>query len=212
MKKHSLFAFIFLSIGLSLYAQTTPSGNQNRPPSFAGMGTNAFSAVTDPSDPVTFNNPVIPGFFSDPSICRSGEDYYLVNSTFEYFPGVPVFHSKDLVNWEMVGYCIDRATQLPAGLNIFATTIRYHEGTFYMITTNMGAGGNFYVTATDPAGPWSGPVWTQVQGIDPDLFFDDDGKVYVISSTFGVRTTWGGADSTLIIRRFGLKIFRVTIS
>lgn len=133
---------------------------------------------------VTYTNPVIPGFFSDPSVCRVGEDYYLVTSTFEYFPGVPVFHSKDLVNWEMIGYCIDRPTQLSKDLNIFATTIRYHEGTFYMITTNIFGGGNFFVTATNPAGPWSDPVFIKAAGIDPDLFFDDDGKTYVISSTF----------------------------
>ncbi|HAX93338.1 MAG TPA: hypothetical protein DCY25_05200 [Bacteroidales bacterium] len=88
------------------------------------MGGNDFSAVIDRTKPVTYSNPVIPGFWSDPSVCRVGEDYYLVTSTFEYFPGVPVFHSRDLVNWEMIGYCIDRPAQLPQGLNIFATTIR----------------------------------------------------------------------------------------
>jgi len=133
---------------------------------------------------VTYQNPVIPGFYSDPSVCRVGDDYYLITSTFEYFPGVPVFHSKDLVNWEQIGNCIERPSQLPKGLNIFAATIRYHDGTFYMITTNMMAEGNFYVTATDPAGPWSDPIFIKVAAIDPDLFFDDDGKVYVISSTF----------------------------
>ena len=143
-----------------------------------------FVLYSQTAAPVTYHNPVIPGFWSDPSVCRVGEDYYLVNSTFEYFPGVPVFHSKDLVNWEQIGYCIDRPTQLPKGLNIFATTIRYHEGTFYMITTNIGAEGNFYVTAKNPAGPWSDPIIIQAQGIDPDLFFDKDGKTYVISSTF----------------------------
>lgn len=141
-------------------------------------------AFTGTHSQVTYTNPVIPGFFSDPSVCRVGEDYYLVTSTFEYFPGVPVFHSKDLVNWEMIGYCIDRPTQLQKEPNIFATTIRYHDGTFYMITTNILAGGNFYVTATNPAGPWSDPVFIKAAGIDPDLFFDDDGKAYVISSTF----------------------------
>jgi xylan 1,4-beta-xylosidase len=136
---------------------------------------------------VTYNNPIIPGFFSDPSICRVEEDYYLVTSTFEYFPGVPVFHSKDLVNWEQIGHCIERPTQLPKSLNIFAATIRYNKGTFYMITTNIGGEGNFYVTATNPAGPWSDPIVIKAQGIDPDLFFDEDGKVYVISSTFVVN-------------------------
>jgi len=184
--KRYLLLILLVSVSISaLYPQEAQPSNRNRPPSsFFGMGVNSFSAITDPNEPVTYNNPVIPGFWSDPSVCRAGDDYYLVNSTFEYFPGVPVFHSKDLVNWELIGYCIDRPTQLPKGLNIFATTIRYNEGTFYMITTNMGAEGNFYVTATDPAGPWSDPISIEAQGIDPDLYFDDDGKAYVISSTF----------------------------
>jgi xylan 1,4-beta-xylosidase len=180
--------------GLALRAQGPPPANsgppptiQGQPPGGGGGRGNAFSAVVDPREPTTFTNPVIPGFFSDPSVCRVGDDYYLVNSTFEYFPGVPVFQSKDLVNWELIGHAIHRTTQLTTGLNIFATTIRHHDGTFYMITTNMGAGGNFYVTATNPAGPWSDPVWIEVPGIDPDLFFDDDGKAYVISSTFELR-------------------------
>ena len=169
-----------------LYPQAPSRSDRNRQSSnnIEGMGGNAFTAVIDPSEAVTYHNPVIPGFWSDPSVCRAGKDYYLVNSTFEYFPGVPVFHSRDLVNWELIGYCIDRPSQLPRGLNIYATTIRYHDSTFFMITTNVGAEGNFYVTAKDPAGPWSDPVFTEAQGIDPDLFFDDDGKVYNISSSF----------------------------
>lgn len=181
----SLVTFILvLAAGSGIYSQdTAPAKLRSAPPSFS-MNETPFTAVTDPKETVTFRNPVIPGFWSDPSVCRVGEDYYLVNSTFEYFPGVPVFHSKDLVNWELIGYCIDRATQLPGDLNIFATTIRYHDGTFYMITTNITGGGNFYITATNPAGPWSDPIFIKAQGIDPDLFFDDDGKTYVISSTF----------------------------
>ena len=150
-----------------------------------GFGSrNPFAAAPDPNATVTYHNPIIPGFNSDPSVCRVGEDYYLISSTFEYFPAVPVFHSKDLINWEMIGYCIHRRDQLPDGVNIFAATIRYHEDTFYMITTNLGGGGgNFYVTATNPAGPWSDPVWLKdIPGIDPDLFWDDDGKSYIISS------------------------------
>ena len=144
---------------------------------------NPFAAPPSPDEKVTYTNPVIPGFHSDPSVCRVGNDYYLITSTFEYYPGVPVFHSKDLVNWEQIGYVLDRKEQIPNGINIFAATIRYHEGTFYMITTNIIGGGNFYVTATNPAGPWSNPIWLPgVGGIDPDLFWDDDGKAYVISS------------------------------
>jgi len=140
---------------------------------------NPFAAKQDSTEKTTFKNPVIPGFYSDPSVCRVGEDYYLVTSTFEYFPGVPVFHSKDLVNWEQIGHCIDRKEQMPNGLNIFAATIRYNNGVFYMITTNVREGGNFYVTATNPAGPWSNPIYIDIPGIDPDLFFDEDGKSYV---------------------------------
>ena len=131
----------------------------------------------------TYRNPVIPGFHPDPSICRVEDDYYLVNSSFEYFPGVPIFHSKDLVHWRQIGHVLTRESQLPlhemqSSGGIFAPTLRYHEGTFYMITTNVYGGGNFYVTAGDPAGPWSDPVWLDESGIDPSLFFDDDGTVY----------------------------------
>ncbi len=140
---------------------------------------------------VVYQNPVIPGFYSDPSICRAGDDYYMVHSSFGYFPGVPLFHSKNLVNWPQVGYVLTRKEQLPldnAGvtLGIFAPTIRYHDGLFYMITTNVSAKGNFFVTAKDPAGEWSNPVWIDIPGIDPSLFFDDDGKVYVTATV-----NWG---------------------
>jgi alpha-N-arabinofuranosidase len=181
MKRFLILSLTMQLTGFVLYSQTVAPLKRT---GYQWMEGNAFTAQIDPAANITYHNPIIPGFWSDPSVCRVGEDYYLVNSTFEYFPGVPVFHSKDLVNWELIGYCIDRETQLPRGLNIFATTIRYHEGTFYMITTNIGAEGNFYVTSKNPAGPWSDPIMIQAQGIDPDLFFDDDGKAYVISSTF----------------------------
>ena len=131
-------------------------------------------------------NPIIAGFHPDPSICRVGEDYYLVNSSFQYFPGVPIYHSKDLVNWEQIGNVLDRESQLPlkgAGSwqGIYAPTIRYHEGTYYMITTNVGNGGNFMVTAQDPLGPWSEPIWLEQQGVDPSLFFEN-GKCYMVSN------------------------------
>ncbi|MCK0472294.1 glycoside hydrolase family 43 protein [Halalkalibacter sp. APA_J-10(15)] len=131
----------------------------------------------------TFNNPILPGFYPDPSICRVNDDYYLVTSSFAYYPGVPIFHSKDLVNWEQIGHVLDRPTQLPLdgqrqSQGIFAPTIRYYDGVFYMITTNVGHGGNFFVTATDPSGPWSDPYYLDAPGIDPSLFFDEDGKVY----------------------------------
>ncbi|MBC8079022.1 MAG: glycoside hydrolase family 43 protein [Gorillibacterium sp.] len=130
-----------------------------------------------------YHNPVLPGFYPDPSICRVAQDYYMVTSTFEYWPGVPVFHSKDLIHWEQIGHCLTRKSQLafddlygPHG--IFAPTIRYDKGTFYMITTDVRGIGHFYVYTDDPAGEWSDPVRVQGSGFDPDLFFDDDGKVY----------------------------------
>ncbi len=107
----------------------------------------------------------------------------MVTSSFEFFPGVPVFHSRDLVNWEQLGHALQRDSQLPLhgcqpSGGIYAPTIRYHEGLFYMITTNVSGGGNLIVTASDPAGPWSEPVYINHQGIDPSLLFDGDGKVY----------------------------------
>jgi len=130
-----------------------------------------------------YSNPVIPGFTPDPSVCKAGSDYYVVNSSFEYFPGVPVFHSRDLVNWKQVGNALDTRSKLDlsnAGVSggIWAPVIRYHEGTFYMITTLMQDGKNFFVTSTDPAEGWSEPIWIDMKNIDPSLFFDDDGKVY----------------------------------
>jgi xylan 1,4-beta-xylosidase len=145
----------------------------------------AFDAVIDVvQNGRTFQNPIISGFYPDPSICRVGDDYYLVTSSFEYFPGVPVFHSRDLVHWEQIGYCLTRKSQLPLNKmrpsgGIYAPTIRYNNGTYYMVTTNVNGGGNFYVTAKDPAGPWSEPVWmNDGGGMDPSLLFDDDGTVY----------------------------------
>lgn len=145
---------------------------------------NPWVMASDTVAEITYTNPVIPGFYPDPSVCRVGDDYYLVNSSFEYFPGVPVFHSKDLINWEQIGHCITRRDQINGEINIFAPTIRYYKGTFYMITTNVTHGGNFFMTAKDPAGPWSKAVWVDMPEIDPDLFIDDNGKVYVTTSTF----------------------------
>ena len=148
----------------------------------------------------TFSNPILPGGHPDPSICRVGDDFYIVNSTFEYFPGLPIHHSRDLVNWKLIGYGLDRENQCSGEVNlidvqqnggIHAPTIRYHNGTFYIIVTNVyapPAGGdgqmtNFIITAKNPAGPWSDPhVLAGAVGIDPDLFFDDNGKVYYVGT------------------------------
>lgn len=137
---------------------------------------------------VTATNPILPGFYPDPSICAVGDDFYLVNSTFAYFPGIPIMHSKDLAHWEQIGNACDRESQLPLGdtghsRGLFAPTIRYHEGTFYIICTNVSYGGNFIITAQNPAGPWSEPHYIEgADGIDPSLFFDEDGTCYYIGT------------------------------
>ncbi|HEV8446061.1 MAG TPA: glycosyl hydrolase 115 family protein [Gemmatimonadaceae bacterium] len=138
--------------------------------------------------PDQFFNPILAGFYPDPSITRAGDAYYLVTSSFVYFPGVPIFRSTDLVHWTQIGSVLDRPSQLhvdSAGISrgIFAPVIRYHDGTFYMITTLIDRGGNFIVTATNPAGPWSDPIWLrEVDGIDPSIFFDDDGRAYITNN------------------------------
>lgn len=133
-----------------------------------------------------YRNPIIPGYHPDPSICRVGDTFYLVNSSFEYFPGVPIFKSTDLIHWTQIGNVLTRDSQLPLeGTNswggIYAPTIRYNNGTWYMITTNVSHGGNFLVTAKSPEGPWSEPVWLKQQGIDPSLYFED-GHCYMVSN------------------------------
>jgi len=136
-----------------------------------------------------YYNPILPGWYSDPSICSNGEDYFMVTSTFSYFPGVPLFHSKDLVNWEQVSYVLDRESQLPlkgqkTSAGIFAPAISYNPAnkTYYMVTTNVGAG-NFFVKTQDPFGKWSEPIWLKdVRGIDPSFFFDDNGHAYILNN------------------------------
>ena len=134
-----------------------------------------------------YQNPILPGFNPDPSICRVGDDFYLVTSTFEFFPGVPIYHSKNLVNWELINYCLTTDTQLPlfrtrASGGIYAPTLRYHDGTFFMVTTNVSAGGNFIVHTQDVRGVWSEPSFVKQGGIDPSLFWDDDGTCYFVST------------------------------
>lgn len=146
----------------------------------------------------TYQNPVLAGFFPDPSITRNGDDYYMTVSSFTYTPGLPILHSRDLVNWQLIGYALTRQSQMEmAGLQvsrgIFAPTLRYHNGTYYIITTVVDRGGNFILTATDPAGPWSDPIWLpEVEGIDPDIFFDDDGKVYIAHNGDPVESLYEG--------------------
>ncbi|WP_373514786.1 family 43 glycosylhydrolase, partial [Persicitalea sp.] len=135
----------------------------------------------------TLVNPILTGFYPDPSIVRAGSDYYLVNSTFSYFPGIPVFHSKDLKNWKQIGNVIDRPSQMDfmgerLTRGLFAPAISYYKGIFYVTCTDIDHDGNFVATAKDPAGPWSNPVKVpQVRGIDPSIYFDEStDKAYIL--------------------------------
>ena len=158
---------------------------------FSYKGMDVFYENNPLSDDSSFFNPILPGWYSDPSICTNGEgDYYMATSTFTYFPGVPLFHSRDLVNWRQVGHILNRPSQLVnmegqhVSGGIFAPAISYnpHNKTYYMVTTNVGAG-NFYVKTQDPCGEWSDPIpLPEVGGIDPSFFFDDDGKAYIVNN------------------------------
>jgi len=142
-----------------------------------------------------YQNPIIKGFHPDPSICRVDDTFYLVNSSFQFLPGVPIFSSKDLVNWMQLGHCLTRPSQLDmtgveCSMGIFAPTIRYHQGKFYMITTNVslkdksGKLVNFIVSTEDPLKGWSDPVVVDIEGIDPSFFFEN-GKTYIQYAILG---------------------------
>ncbi|MBQ7148768.1 MAG: glycoside hydrolase family 43 protein [Pseudobutyrivibrio sp.] len=133
-------------------------------------------------------NPVIPGYYPDPSIIRVGDDFYLACSSFEMSPGLPIFHSKDLAHWEQIANAIGPENGLHMEKNsgvggLMAPTLRYNDGTYYIINTNFADKGNYIITAKDPAGPWSEPHWLDdVPGIDASFFFDNDGKCYVMGT------------------------------
>lgn len=176
------------------------------------MSTSAQAATkadtkAKPAMPATFKNPVVSGFASDPSVCRKGDDYYLVTSTFEYLPGLPVYHSKDLVHWRHIGNALSRESQLTfpgrkSSKAIFAPTIRCQPDAFYIINTDVEGIGNFVISAKDPAGPWSDPVRIPEPefGMDPSLLFDDDGTVYYTRHG-GLRN--GGAYQAIIDLKTG---------
>ncbi len=153
-------------------------------------------------------NPVIAGYHPDPSFCRAGDTYYLVNSSFSYFPGVPIYQSKDLIHWNQIGHVLDRASQDPldhqnVSGGIFAPAISYnrYNKTFYMITTNVGKG-SFFVKTKNPEKGWSDPIYLpQIDGIDPSFFFDRDGKGYIVHNApvYG-KTAYEGQRAIRIFR------------
>ena len=156
------------------------------------------------------------GFYSDPSMVRVGEDYYLVSSTFCWFPGIPVFHSRDLVHWTQIGNAIDRPGMLnfdSLGLSrgVFAPDISWHDGTFYIVNTCVDCGGNYIITAKNPAGPWSDPVWLKdVGGIDTSLFVDQDGSAWLLNNDAPEGTPLYDGHRAIWIRKFDLATLKTS--
>ena len=183
-------SLLWLAMLFLVTATNTYSQSKNQPPiftSFVYQG-NDQVYIDYPLNDDEFYSPILQGCYPDPSITRKGDDYYLVNSSFAFFPGVPIFHSKDLVNWTQIGHVLNRESQLnltnvEMREGIYAPDIMYnpHNDTFYMITTHIGGGwGNLVVKTQDPSQEWSDPIMLDFDGIDPALFFDTDGKAYVV--------------------------------
>lgn len=160
-------------------------------------------------------NPIIPGFYPDPTICRVGDDYYLACSSFELYPGIPIFHSEDLVHWEQIGNAMTVQNDFYVEKNsmvggVMAPTLRYHEGLFYIINANFSDKGNYIITAENPEGPWSAPHWLEdVPGIDASLFFDNDGKAYIM----GTGNVWdngaGEMERGIWLAEYDIEHFRL---
>ncbi|HEX2913697.1 MAG TPA: glycoside hydrolase family 43 protein [Chloroflexia bacterium] len=147
----------------------------------------------------TIKNPILRGFNPDPSILRVGDDYYIAASTFEWFPGVQIHHSRDLVNWHLLTHPLTRVSQLdlsgnPNSAGVWAPDLSYHDGLFYLIYTNVRSldwiyndTHNYLVTAPDIMGPWSEPIYLNSSGFDPSLFHDDDGRKWLLNMQWDFR-------------------------
>ena len=209
MRKRKMLAVALLGLASApLAAQTAASSASAKFDWFEYQGNDPLPTPK----PGEFANPILSGFYPDPSNTRVGDDYYLVTSTFSYFPGIPVFHSKDLVSWKQIGNAIDRPGQLDfkkLGLSrgVFAPTIDHRNGTFYILNTCVDCGGNFLITATKPEGPWSDPIWLPELegGIDPALFFDDDGRTWILNNGPPVGTPLYEGHRAIWIQEFDLK-------
>ena len=205
MRKLPIKLLLSLSVCLSAHAQTAHfksfdyQGNDTR-----------FSQPINPTK--QYYNPILAGFYPDPSICRAGDTYYLVNSSFSFYPGVPLHKSKDLVHWQLVGHVLDRPSQLPlehqrVSGGIFAPAIPYNENnkTFYMITTNVGRG-NFFVKSKNPEKGWSDPIYLpKINGIDPSFFFDKNGQGYIVHNGPVDGTTEYNGQRAIRIFKFDVK-------
>lgn len=160
--------------------------------------------------PAEYRNPILSGYYPDPSITRVGDDYYLINSSFTNFPGIPVFHSRNLVDWRQIGNAISRPGQfnfkgLSSSRGIYAPDISWHGGVFYIVTTCADCGGNVVMTASNPAGPWSDPIPLAFKGIDPSIFWDSDGKAYVVNNDAPAETPRYDGHRALWLQEFDAK-------
>lgn len=199
--KH-LFVCVAGCLAVTSYGKGGDAGKPKDWPVFSSVVYEGNDAVftKNPLRKDEFYNPILQGCYPDPSICRRGDDYYLVCSSFAMFPGVPVFHSTDLVNWRQVGHALDRPSQLKvhdAGTSngVYAPTIRYnpHNEMFYMITTQVSGGfGNMMVKTKNPEEGWSDPIKLHFNGIDPSIFFDEDGKAYIVHNDGPKKSLWKG--------------------
>ena len=146
-------------------------------------------------------NPILPGFHADPCICRKKDDFYLAVSSFEWFPGIPIYHSRDLMHWELYAHALTNADEpdlkkLPSAKGIWAPCLTYCEAEdlFYVVYGVMNSMNaryfdvdNFVITAKDPKGPWSEPIYLHSAGFDASLFHDDDGRKYVAALEWETR-------------------------
>lgn len=202
MKHLSLF-ILALMISIGAFAQMAHFTD------FQYQGTDKLPEF----NPATqYLNPIISGCAPDPSITRKGDDYYLANSTFCYFPGVPIWHSKDLINWDFVGYALDRTSQLefrdnlPLQSGVYAPDIKYnpYNDTFYMITTLVGTKGDIVVKTKDPRKGWSEIIKIDVPGIDPSFYFTEDGKAYIVNNQSPIEGEKYNGHTAIGLREYDL--------
>lgn len=202
---------LLLTLIITIFTAASMAQNKAVFDSFKYTGVNRFADKVNKNQ---FQNPILSGFMPDPSICRKGGDYYLINSTFSYFPGVPIWHSTDLVNWKQIGHVLNRESQLRIGRSrmsggVYAPAIEYnpHDDKFYMITTGTGHGGTAIFTTDDPKKQnWSDPVvLREVGGIDPSLFFDDDGRAYIVNNDEPAYTAEYDGHRAIWVREYDWK-------
>ena len=209
MKALFSFALIFLSATVRCEAADDVTFEW-----FEYAGRDATFSAPLPSG--SFHNPILAGYYPDPSVVRVGDRYYLVNSTFAHWPGIPIHESTDLVHWTLIGHALSDPSKvtydgLEISRGVFAPSIHHHNGTWYVINTLVDAGGNFFVTATDPRGPWSDPVWLkEINGIDPSFFFDDDGKAFILNNGPPEGASLYNGHRAIWIQEFDLAANRLT--